>query len=132
MIKKIDNIELTKMCLTLLSKTYLDLGQHNVEPETKANIAYNLSFDLKQSFGSLEFEDVQMAFWNGVRNTDDFNINPKTYYKWIKSWREIIWKNDNVAEHQLDKRLAYRSKNGTGLRSINNDIKKLTNKYIKK
>tara|TARA_R110002124_G_scaffold244589_1_gene409671 strand:+ start:123 stop:515 length:393 start_codon:yes stop_codon:yes gene_type:complete len=128
MIKKIDNTELTKMCVELLSKTYLDLGQHNVDAKTKVVIAQSLAFDLKQSFGSLEFNDVEMAFWNGVRNTDDFNINAKTYYKWINSWKTIIWKNEKVAEHQLDKRLAYRSKKGTGLKSINNDIKKITNK----
>ena len=65
MIKKISEAELTKMCVELLSKTYLDLGQHN--------------------------------------------IDAKTYYKWIKLWRNIIWNNEGVADHQKDKRLAYRS-----------------------
>ena len=128
MIKKIDNTELTKMCVELLSKTYLDLGQHNIDAKTKVLMAQSLSYDLKQSFGSLLWEDVKMAFWNGVRNTDDFSINAKTYYKWLKSWRTIIWNNQEVSEHQRDKRLAYRSKNGTGLKSISNNIKKITNK----
>jgi len=117
MIKQIDNTELTKMCLKLLSKTYLDLGQHNVDTKTKVNIAQNLSFDLKQSFGSLEFEDVQMAFWNGVRNEDDFSINPKTYYKWIKLWQTVIWTNEVIPEKQRDKRLSYKS-----------EVKLITNK----
>jgi len=44
-----------------------------------------------------------------VRNTDDFSINAKTYYKWIKIWRAIIWNNEDVPEQQKDKRLSYRS-----------------------
>tara|TARA_R100001244_G_scaffold120371_1_gene89995 strand:- start:125 stop:517 length:393 start_codon:yes stop_codon:yes gene_type:complete len=128
MIKKIDNTDLTKMCVELLSKTYLDLGQHNVDAETKVLMAQSLCYDLKQSFGSLLWEDVKMAFWNGVRNTDDFSINAKTYYKWLKLWRAIIWNNEGKNNQALDKRLAYRSKNGTGLKSISNNIKKITNK----
>ena len=50
-----------------------------------------------------------MSFWNGIRNTDDFSINAKTYYKWLKIWRAIIWNNEDIPEQQKDKRLAYRS-----------------------
>jgi len=108
MIKKISESELTKMCVELLSKTYLDLGQHNVDAKTKVLMAQSLAYDLKKSFKNLLWIDIKQAFWNGVRNTDDFSINAKTYYKWIKIWRDIIWNNRGVADHQIDKRLAYR------------------------
>ena len=109
MIKKISEAELTKMCVELLSKTYLDLGQHNIDAKTKVLMAQSLAIDLKKSFSNLLWIDVKQAFWNGVRNTEDFNINAKTYYKWIKLWRNIIWNNEGGADHQKDKRHAYRS-----------------------
>ena len=110
MIKKISESELTKMCVELLSKTYLDLGQHNVDAKTKVLMAQSLAYDLKKSFKNLLWIDIKQAFWNGVRNTDDFSINAKTYYKWIKIWRAIIWNNEDIPEQQKDKRLSYRSK----------------------
>ena len=110
MIKKINDSDLTKKCVELLSKTYLDLGQHNVDAKTKVLMAQSLSYDLKKSFSNLLWEDIKEAFWNGVRNTDDFSINSKTYYKWIKLWRSIIWNNEQIPENQKDKRLSYRSK----------------------
>jgi hypothetical protein len=109
MIKKISEAELTKMCVELLSKTYLDLGQHNIDAKTKVLMAQSLASDLKKSFASMSWRDVEMSFWNGVRNTEDFSINAKTYYKWLKLWRNIIWNNEGVADHQKDKRLAYKS-----------------------
>jgi len=109
MIKKISESELTKMCVELLSKTYLDLGQHNVDAKTKVLMAQSLAYDLKKSFKNLLWIDIKQAFWNGVRNTDDFSINAKTYYKWIKIWRSIIWNNEDITEQQKDKRLSYRS-----------------------
>lgn len=109
MIKKISEAELTKMCVELLTKTYFDLGQHNVDAQTKVLMAQSLAADLKKSFPTLSFRDVKEAFWNGVRNTEDFSINAKTYTKWLKMWRNIIWNNHGVAGHQKDKRLAYRS-----------------------
>lgn len=117
MIKKISESELTKLCVELLSKTYFDLGQHNVTAQHKVLMAQSLASDLKKSFPTLMWTDVKEAFWNGIRNTEDFSINAKTYYKWLKLWRNIIWNNEGVADHHKDKRLAYR-----------NEIKLLTNK----
>ena len=109
MIKKISESELTKMCVELLSKTYLDLGQHNVDAKTKVLMAQSLAYDLKKSFKNLLWIDIKMAFWNGVRNEEEFMISAKTYYKWIKIWRSIIWNNEDIPEQQKDKRLSYRS-----------------------
>ena len=80
MIKKISESELTKMCVELLSKTYLDLGQHNVDAKTKVLMAQSLAYDLKKSFKNLLWIDIKMAFWNGVRNEEEFMISAKTYY----------------------------------------------------
>ena len=96
MIKKISESELTKMCVELLSKTYLDLGQHNVDAKTKVLMAQSLAYDLKKSFKNLLWIDIKMAFWNGVRNEEEFMISAKTYYKWIKIWRSIIWNNEDI------------------------------------
>ena len=129
MIKKISESELTKMCVELLSKTYLDLGQHNIDAKTKVLMAQSLASDLKKSFPTLLWLDVKQAFWNGVRNTEDFSINAKTYYKWLKLWRSIIWNNESVADHQKDKRLDYRKEIHTGIAGVDNAIKNLiTNK----
>jgi hypothetical protein len=98
MIKTKEIEELEDLCLDLLSKAYLDLGQHNVDAETKVMMAKSLAEDLKKSFGSLYFSDIRDAFWNGIRNTDDFVINAKTWYKWIKKWRDILWD----AEYQVN------------------------------
>ena len=91
-------------------------------------MAQSLAFDLKQSFGSLLWIDVEQSFWNGVRNTDEFSVCAKTWYKWLKLWRAIIWNNEGKSNQALDKRLKYRSNKNTGLKSINNSIKKITNK----
>ena len=43
----------------------------------------------------------------------------KTYYHWIKSHRQIIWDNESKEPERKDKRLKYRSRNGTGLKKLN-------------
>ena len=97
MIKTIKKEELEDKCLDLLSRAFLDLGQHNVDAESKVIMAQSLAYDLHKTFGSLYFEDIKDAFWNGIRNTEEFSINAKTWYKWIKMWRDILWD----AEYQV-------------------------------
>ena len=75
MIKKISEAELTKMCVELLSKTYLDLGQHNRDAKTKVLMAQSLASDLKKSFPTLLWLDVKQAFWNGVRCQQNKNAS---------------------------------------------------------
>ena len=58
MIKKLSESELTKMSVELLSKTYLDLGQHNVDAKTKVLMAQSLAYDLKKSFKNLLWIDI--------------------------------------------------------------------------
>ena len=97
MIKTIKKEELEDKCLDLLSRAFLDLGQHNIDAESKVIMAQSLAHDLHRTFGSLYFEDIKDAFWNGIRNTEEFSINAKTWYKWIKIWRDILWD----AEYQV-------------------------------
>lgn len=97
MIKTIKKEELEDKCLELLSRAFLDLGQHNIDAESKVIMAQSLAHDLHRTFGSLYFDDIKDAFWNGIRNTEEFSINAKTWYKWIKMWRDILWD----AEYQV-------------------------------
>jgi len=88
--------ELTFKCVDLISKTFVELGQSKPQEEI-ALLAQSLAEDLKRDFKGLIYSDIENAFRNGVRNTDLFALNVKTYYTWIKTWRSIIWE----AEYQV-------------------------------
>lgn len=81
---------LTLKCVDLISKAFVELGQTKSEQEIVI-LSQSLSDDLFRDFGNLMFTDIENAFRNGVRNTDLFALNVKTYYRWIKIWRQIIW-----------------------------------------
>ena len=116
-IKDIKMNDLQSLCVDLLAKSFLELRQKTKSEELIA-YAKILSDDLKQDFEKLTFEDIVKAFREGVRNTDDFLISVKTYYKWIKAHRQIIWDNVDKPIHQIDKRLKYRTRKGTGIKKI--------------
>ena len=116
-IKEIEEKKLMEMCVDLLAKSFLELRQKTQSEELIA-YAQILCDDLKQDFEKLTFEDIVKAFREGVRNTDDFLISVKTYYKWIKAHRQIIWDNVDKPIHQMDKRLKYRTRQGTGMKKI--------------
>jgi hypothetical protein len=126
MIKEIEIQELTLLCVQLVSRTLVELGQVKDEKHIVV-LSQSLSNDLKEDFANLTFEDIQQSFRQGVRNTDRFVLNVQTYYKWIKDHKKIIneeiWKQNNQTEHRPDKRLNYRSRNNTGITSINKLIK---------
>ena len=109
-IKEIEKTELQSKCVDLISKTHLMLKQ-KLNAETLVIDAKFLSEDLIDYFGTLEFEDIVQAFREGVRNTDDFLLNLKTFNKWIKAHRQIIWNNEGQPAERLDKRLHYKIKN---------------------
>ena len=114
MIKTYDIQELRSFALEILTKTYMELNQNPTE-DTIVGMSLSLAEDLQQDFPKLEIEDIRQAFRNGVRRTDNFNIGPKTWYKWIRTHRDLIWQNDGKDERQKDKRLHYRSRKGTGM-----------------
>ena len=122
-IKEIGIKDLTMACNDLLLKTLIELGQMKDEQWVLA-MSHSLANDLRQDFGNLYFQDIVESFRQGVRNTDKFVLNVKTYYYWIKSHRKLIWENNCKEPERRDKRLQYRSHKGTGLKSISN-IKKL-------
>ena len=109
-IKEIEKTELQSKCVDLIAKTHLELRQ-KTDAETMVAFAQILAEDLIDYFGTLEFEDIVQAFKQGVRNTDDFLLNVKTYTKWIKAHRQIIWNNVGQSVQSLDKRLHYKIKN---------------------
>jgi len=89
-IKQENKKGLALKCVDLISKTFVELGQSKSAEEI-ALLAQSLTDDLLKDFANLMFTDIENAFRNGVRNTDLFALNVKTYYKWIKIWRQVIW-----------------------------------------
>ena len=124
MIKDIDIKELELMCVDLISKTLVELGQVKDEKHIVI-LARSLAYDVKEDFKNLYFEDIVQSFRQGVRNTDSFVLNVQNYYKWIRAHRQLIWNESNKELQHRDKRLIYRSREGTGLKMMNKEIKKL-------
>lgn len=124
MIKDIDIKELELMCVDLISKTLVELGQLKDEKHIVI-LAKSLAYDVKEDFKNLYFEDIVQSFRQGVRGTDSFVLNVQNYYKWIKEHRQLIWNEASKEPERRDKRLVYRSRKGTGLKIMNKEIKKL-------
>tara|TARA_R110002020_G_scaffold432108_1_gene642169 strand:+ start:376 stop:753 length:378 start_codon:yes stop_codon:yes gene_type:complete len=124
MIKDIDIKELELMCVDLISKTLVELGQLKDEKHIVI-LAKSLAYDVKEDFKNLYFEDIVQSFRQGVRGTDSFVLNVQNYYKWIKEHRQLIWNESSKEPERQDKRLKYRSRKGTGLKIMNKEIKKL-------
>ena len=117
MIEEIELKELTLLCVELVSRTLVELGQVKDEKHIVV-LSQSLANDLKEDFNKLNFEDIQQSFRQGVRNTDRFVLNVQTYYVWIKSHRQLIWNESSKEPERQDKRLRYRSRKGTGLKRI--------------
>ena len=129
MIKDITIEDLRSLSIELLTRTFLELRQHNISEDDIVSLSLILAEDLKKDFSNMNIEDVKESFRQGIRSTDDFLIGPKVWYKWIKNFRQIIWNNEGVESNMQDKRLAYRSRKGTGLKKLNiNDIKLINEK----
>ena len=94
MIKLLKRDELEDKCLDLLSKTYIQLGQHNVDAETKVIMAQSLADDLSKIYKNFYFEDAENAFHLGIRSPQKENfihLNVPTYMKWLRKHKELIW-----------------------------------------
>ena len=102
--------QLREQCVDLVARTYLELDQQRK----------------KDDIDSLTFDDIRQSFRQGIRNTEKFHLNVKTYYFWIKSHRQIIWDNETVEPERRDKRLNYRKENFKVLTS-NVHFKKIGN-----
>ena len=114
--------ELTKKCIGLISSSLVQLGQTKTDKDILI-LASTLAEDLVRDFPRMEWKDIEEAFRTGIRETDEFSLNVKTYYKWIKHQKKIIyqdqWNKENKLHYSEDKRLKYRSRKGTGLLKIN-------------
>tara|TARA_R100000353_G_scaffold170690_1_gene134590 strand:+ start:25001 stop:25390 length:390 start_codon:yes stop_codon:yes gene_type:complete len=124
-IKDISIENLRNYSVEILSSTFLQLRQ-NVTEEDIVALSLILAEDLKEDFSKLHIEDINKAFRLGIRNTDDFLIGPKVWYKWIKKHRDLIWSEQYKEIQYQDKRLNYRKKLGTGMKSIATTINKLS------
>lgn len=124
-IKQITIEELRLFSNDLIGKTYMELGQKS-NPNDIFTFACILAEDLQTDFDTLTLEDIQQAFRQGIRNTKEFHLTVKTYYKWIKDHRQMIYNNETFEPQMQDKRLRYRSRQGTGMKRISiNKIKLL-------
>lgn len=120
--------ELTKKCIELLTSILLQLGQSRSMGEKEIFLfAEILAKDLVRHYPKLSWDDVQEAFNNGIRS-GDFHISVPNYYKWLDNQKKLIdeelWKERNQETYTHDKRLEYRSKKGTGIKTITNLINK--------
>ena len=94
LIKTMSKQDLLMASVDLVSKTYIELGQNNVDEDTISVMSQSLSDDLSRMFKNFYFEDAQKAFNLGVRSpiTSDFiHLTVPTYMKWIRKHQEIIW-----------------------------------------
>jgi len=94
LIKTMTKSELVIGSIDILSKTYIELGQHNVEEETLEVLAESLADDLQRVYKNFYFEDAKNAFSLGVRsqhNGDFIHLNVPTYMKWLRQHKQLIW-----------------------------------------
>ena len=94
LIKTMSKQDLLMSSVDLVSKTYIELGQNNVDEDTISIMSQSLADDLSRMFKNFYFEDAQKAFNLGVRSpiTSDFiHLTVPTYMKWIRRHQEIIW-----------------------------------------
>ncbi len=94
LIKTMTKAELVIGSIDILSKTYIELGQHNVEEETLEVLAESLADDLLRVYKNFYFDDAKNAFSLGVRSQmsgDFIHLNVPTYMKWLRSHKQLIW-----------------------------------------
>ena len=94
LIKTMTKEDLLMCSVDLVSKTYIELGQNNVEEDTIMIMSKSLSADLSRMFKNFYFEDAQNAFNLGVRSpiTNDFiHLTVPTYMKWLRQHKDLIW-----------------------------------------
>ena len=90
MIKDIEKLELTKLCVGLLVKTYTSLGQTPSE-ETLSSMSFLLSELLEKRYKTFTWETVELSFYNGTTDTEVFHINIQSMSKWLYTMKQLIW-----------------------------------------
>tara|TARA_R100001129_G_C5184723_1_gene208949 strand:- start:210 stop:578 length:369 start_codon:yes stop_codon:yes gene_type:complete len=93
-IKTMTKEELLMGSVDLISKTYIELGQNNVDEDTIMILSQSLAEDLSKTYKNFYFEDAQNAFNLGVRtpiNGDFIHLNVPTYMRWLRKHKDLIW-----------------------------------------
>ena len=94
LIKTMSKEDLLLSSVDLVSKTYIELGQNNVEEETIEIMSKSLAADLARIYKNFYFEDAENAFNLGVRSpikNDFIHLTVPVYMKWLRKHQEIIW-----------------------------------------
>jgi hypothetical protein len=102
-----------------------EIIQHTFFEEDLVAWSATLAQDLQRDFHKLYIQDIKEAFDIGIRETDLFHFSVKTYYKWIKTHRDLIWKNESIQDEYKHKQLKYRT-SSSGLKKIDHHIKYIT------
>jgi len=125
-VKQIKMKELTKKCIGLISSTLVQLGQTKTDKDILI-LATTLAEDLIRDWKMLSWQDVEESFRSGIRESEEFHLSVKTYYKWLRTHKKLIdehvYKQNNLKSYTIDKRLKYRSRKGTGLLTIQKLLK---------
>jgi hypothetical protein len=93
-IKTMTKEDLLMSSVDLISKTYIELGQNNVEEDTIMIMSQSLADDLAKTYKNFYFEDAEKAFNIGIRSPikDGFvHLNVPTYMMWLRKHRDLIW-----------------------------------------
>tara|TARA_R100000655_G_scaffold2195_1_gene9058 strand:+ start:2623 stop:2991 length:369 start_codon:yes stop_codon:yes gene_type:complete len=93
-IKTMTKEELLMGSVDLISKTYIELGQNNIDEDTIMILSQSLAEDLTKTYKNFYFEDAQNAFNLGVRtpiNGDFIHLNVPTYMRWLRKHKDLIW-----------------------------------------
>ena len=93
-IKTMTKEDLLMGAVDLISKTYIELGQNNVEEDTIMIMSQSLADDLAKTYKNFYFEDAERAFNIGVRSTitnDFIHLTVPTYMRWLRKHRDLIW-----------------------------------------
>ena len=94
LIKTMSDEDLLMNSVDLVSRTYIGLGQNNVEEDTIMMMSQDLAKDLKRIYKNFYFEDAQNAFYEGIRSdikTDFIHFNIPVYIRWLKTHISLIW-----------------------------------------
>tara|TARA_R100000900_G_scaffold1555_2_gene3432 strand:- start:2160 stop:2528 length:369 start_codon:yes stop_codon:yes gene_type:complete len=94
LIKSMTRQDLLMCSVDLVSKTYIGLGQNNVEEDTISYMSQELADDLANIYKNFYFEDAENAFKLGIRErikNDFIHFNIPMYMKWLRKHKELIW-----------------------------------------
>ena len=98
----IDRKELQLKCVDLITLTMVELGQ-TMDTDTIVVLSKSLAEDLRMYYPSFNLNDVHIAFHKGVRDTDLFHLQVKTFHIWLKERKRIMVNFEHeVYKKQLD------------------------------